>query len=434
VQIAIVNQPFDTVLASEEQRGSVAIVNWELGRELCKRHEVIQWAAAAGGQPEHESWGRQRIRRIPFALRRLHKIVDLIQGRLSRGDPYMSHDLFYRDYGVRVAQAMASERPDVVFVSTISQYGPILRQALPHTRLVLHVHGDELEYFDAAKTLSRLQAFDAVVTVSEFVSQALRKRFPHYRGSITTIRNGVDIQRFKPIETTAPAPRKQLLFVSRVSPDKGVHVLVRAFERLVHARDDVELHIVGKPGLLGLGFMRLHFDDPIVAELEDYYGRGILNALRKEILGQRNSYIDSICRDLTPQVSKRLIWRGTVSLEELVASYSRASVFVLPSLWKETFGIPIVEAMACGVPVIASRCGGIPEIVVEDVTGHLVERGDVDALTRTMRDMLADTECAKDMGRAGRDRVAREFTWAHASARLEDVLLQLTASRQHAHS
>jgi glycosyltransferase involved in cell wall biosynthesis len=434
VRIAIVNQPFDTVLANEEQRGSVAIVNWELGRELCKHHEVVQWAAAAGGQVARESFAGQGIRRIPFALRRMHKIVDLIQGRLGRGDPYMSHDLFYREYGMRVAQTMADERPDVVYISTISQYGAIFRQALPHTRIVLHVHGDELEYFDAAKTLSRLQAFDAVVTVSEFVSHALRKRFPQYRGSINTIRNGVDIQRFTPVEIAAQTARKQLLFVSRVSPDKGVHVLVRAFEQLVRERDDVDLHIVGKPGLLGLGFMRLHFDDPIVAELEDYYGRGLVNALRKEVLGQRNSYINSICRTLTPQARDRLVWRGTIPLEELVAAYSRASLFVLPSLWKETFGIPIVEAMACGVSVIASRCGGIPEIVLDGITGHLVERGDVDALARIMGAMLAAPDRAREMGHAGRQRVAAEFTWAHASARLEEVLLGISTPQQQAQS
>lgn len=434
MRIAVINQPFDTVLASDEQRGSVVIVNWELGRELCKHHEIVQWAAAAGGQADHESYGGQHIRRIPFALRRIHKIVDLIKGRLDRGCPYMSHDLFYRDYGVRIAQALTRERPDVVYVSTISQYGPILRQALPHTRLVLHVHGDELEYFDAAKTLHRLQAFDAVVTVSEFVSEALRRRFPQYRGSITTIRNGVDIQRFKPVQVAAPAARKQLLFVSRVSPDKGVHVLARAFEQLVRERDDVELHVIGKPGLLGLGFMRLHFDDPIVAELEDYYGRGIVSALRKEVLGQRNSYINSICRNLSPQARARLLWRGTVPLDELVASYSRASLFVLPSLWKETFGIPIVEGMACGVPVVASRCGGIPEIVAEGITGRLVERGDVTNLTRVMREMLDDAEHAKRMGQAGRERVAAAFTWQHASARLQGVLTEFTSPTRRAHS
>jgi glycosyltransferase involved in cell wall biosynthesis len=429
LRIAIINQPFDVVDAGEEQRGSVAIVNWELTRGLSPRHEITLWAAAAKGQVAQENFGPILIRRVPYSAKSFHKAVDLISGRFSRGDPYMGWDSFYRDYGVKIAAALANETYDVVYVSTLSQYGPILRAALPKTKLVLHVHGDELDYFDRERTLRRLQAFDAIVTVSEFVSGALRRRFPEFRGPIDTIRNGVDVNRYKPRGPETGEGRKQLLFVSRISPDKGVHILARAFDLLAQKRDDVELNIVGKAGLHGLGFMRMHFDDPIVAPLREYYGRGLIDSIRKEILGQKHSYVDSIKRELSPAGASRVNWRGTVSLEELVRLYSTTSIFVLPSVWEETFGLPIVEGMAAGLPVVASRCGGIPEIIVEGRTGRMVERSDVQGLANALDGLLNDSALRHSMGVAGRARVEAEFTWAQAAARLEKTLLSLTGDR-----
>jgi len=423
LRIAIVNQPFDTVVAGEEQRGSVAIVNWELTRCLSPRHQITLWAAANKNQLSEESWGEVLIRRVPYSTRAVHKLIDLVNGRVG-GRSYMEHAWFYRDYGLKVAQALAQEQYDVVFVSTISQYGPILRAALPKTRLVLHVHGDELDYFDREVTSGRLAAFDAVVTVSEFVSEALRRRFPEYRGPIVTIRNGVDATRFKPRSRQRDEATKRIMFVSRVSPDKGVHVLARAFDKLVQTRDDVELDVVGKAGFLGLGFMRMHFNDPLVAQLMDYYGRGPIGSLRKEVFGQRTSYIQSIQREISPQAAAKIRWRGTVSLDELVRMYATTDIFVLPSLWQETFGIPIVEAMASGAPVVASRSGGIPEIVVDGVTGRLVERGDATELFNVLNELLDDPERRLSMGEAGRTRVVAEYTWQHAAARLENLLLE----------
>jgi spore coat protein SA len=429
MRIAIINQPFDVVDAGEEQRGSVAIVNWELTRCLASRHQVTAWAAAAKGQVAQEQYGPITIRRVPYSTRSLHKAIDLISGRFSRGDPYMGWDSFYRDYGVKIARALAAENYDVVYVSTLSQYGPILRAALPNTKLVLHVHGDELDYFDRQRTLRRLSAFDAIVTVSEFVSRALRRRFPEYRGPIDTIRNGVDVNRYKPRDPHEDTGRKQLLFVSRISPDKGVHILARAFDLLAQKRDDVELNIVGKAGLHGLGFLRMHFGDPIVAPLRDYYGRGLLDSIRKEIFGQKHSYIDSIKRELSAAAAARIHWRGTVSLEELVRLYSTTSIFVLPSVWEETFGLPIVEGMAAGLPVVASRCGGIPEIIVEGQTGRMVERADVQGLANALDELLSNHALRQAMGKAGRARVESEFTWAQAAGRLEATLLRLVPER-----
>jgi starch synthase len=81
--------------------------------------------------------------------------------------------------------------------------------------------------------------------------------------------------------------------------------------------------------------------------------------------------------------------------------------------------------MACGVPVLASDCGGVPELVDEGVTGLLVPRLNVDALTEAMRQMLGDSGRLRVMGQASRLRAERLLTWDRSAQRLERVYLDL---------
>jgi len=76
----------------------------------------------------------------------------------------------------------------------------------------------------------------------------------------------------------------------------------------------------------------------------------------------------------------------------------------------EGFGLVILEAMAASKPVVATRCGGPEEIIVDGVTGFLVDKGDVNALAGAMTKILQNSSLAVRMGRAGRERVAQEFS------------------------
>jgi glycosyltransferase involved in cell wall biosynthesis len=116
---------------------------------------------------------------------------------------------------------------------------------------------------------------------------------------------------------------------------------------------------------------------------------------------------------------------GSVSLEELIRLYSEADLLVLPSIWRESYGLPVAESMASGVPVLASDCGGVPELVDEGVTGLLVPRLNVDALTNAMRELLSDPGRLRAMGQASRQRAERLLTWDRSAERLERVYLDL---------
>jgi len=118
---------------------------------------------------------------------------------------------------------------------------------------------------------------------------------------------------------------------------------------------------------------------------------------------------------------------------DLTQILTAATVFICPSVY-EPFGLTNLEAMACETPVVASAVGGIPEIVVEDVTGHLVPyvpdgAAFAAALAGRVNALLADPERAAAMGRAGRLRAIEHFGWPAVAARTVALYESLLAQR-----
>ncbi|HXR90148.1 MAG TPA: glycosyltransferase family 4 protein, partial [Steroidobacteraceae bacterium] len=343
MKIAILNQPQDPVVAGEEQRGSVAIVNWELARRLAERHEVTVYAPGSRTQAAAEHWRGIDIRRTRFAARYLHKAVQLVAGRFKGRYPYAFSPLYHREYYTQLARDLRRHPVDVVHIPVQVQVGHLFRRAVPRAKLALHVHQDELAHVDYDFLREHLASFDSVVTVSDFVTVRAQQRFPDLAARMHTIGNGVDIVRFHP-QALAESPRRprRILFVGRIAPDKGVHLLIQAFNELARERLDLELTLVGKPGMMPFDVLGVLLrDDPALGSLRPFYGQSPMGWLRKEVLGQRDSYLAHLRGLLSPEVATRAHFRGTVALEELTRIYREADLLVLPSIWQESYGLPI---------------------------------------------------------------------------------------------
>jgi glycosyltransferase involved in cell wall biosynthesis len=438
MKIAILNQPQDPIAAGEEQRGSVAIVNWELARCLARRHEVIVYAPAAPGQPEVERWGGIEIRRVRFIARRFHKAVQILAGRLGRGAPYFTSRSYYREYFWQVARDLAASHPDIVHLPNQMQFASLLKRARPGVKVVVHIHQDELAQLDLELLRRDLADVDAVATVSEFVTARARARLPDMAARIHTIGNGVDVLRFRPaprvrhLEPRALERRPfRLLYVGRIAPDKGVHLLTKAVDLLIREGVNFELTLIGKPGLMPYDLLSrlLGADEQALAAVREFYGRSLRGWLAKEILRQGRSYGNELRAGLSPAAAMRVRFLGTVPLPALIGAYRAADLLVLPSIWQESYGLPVAEAMACGVPVLASASGGVPELIEDGVTGKLIPRLDGPALTHALRGLAADPAHLREMGRAARIRAQRLLTWARSAGRLERLYLGLLAAQ-----
>lgn len=421
-RVAIVNQPQDPVVAADDQHGSVAIVNWELAKRLAKRYSVVVYAPRRAGQSLTERWNSIEIRRIPFVAGKLHKGIQLVAGQLRFRHPYFASPFYFREYFTRLARELRQRPVQIVHLPQQVQFASMIRAAAPGAKIVLHMHQDELALLEYESLRTRLAAIDSVVTVSDWVTQRARTRFPEHASRMHTIGNGVDIDRFRPSATQAPAGGPiRLLFVGRISPDKGVHLLMEAFDRLARERRDVVLDLVGKPGMLPYDLLGLLLrGDPELQGLSEFYGKSRLQGMIAASRGQRGAYQKALMARLSPSAADRVRFHGTIAFSELLRLYQQADLLVLPSIWNESYGMPVAEAMACGVPVLASRCGGVPELIEDGVSGRLTTRGDVDSLVNGLRSLLDDPERLRAMRGAARQR-AELLTWEHSAARLEQI-------------
>jgi glycosyltransferase involved in cell wall biosynthesis len=195
-----------------------------------------------------------------------------------------------------------------------------------------------------------------------------------------------------------------VLFVGRLSPEKGVHVLLDAFQRMAGTFPEASLHLVGPQS-----FAPQQFVDP--------FGRDPKTAAIRPFYNNPKRYMEAVLQNVAA-LDGRVRCDNSVPNGAITQHYASAGIFVFPSIWDEPFGIPIIEAMAAGLPVITTRGGAASEIVVDGETGLLVERGDSDALANALRTLLGDPALRVRMGAAARERVAKRFTWDRAVTEL----------------
>jgi glycosyltransferase involved in cell wall biosynthesis len=183
-----------------------------------------------------------------------------------------------------------------------------------------------------------------------------------FAGRIVHLPNFVRVQDY-PVLDGGAGPRT-VVYVGRLSEEKGLFTLIRAMENV-----DATLILVG--------------DGPKRAELQN----------------------------LACEMNLPVRFPGYLQGETLRRTMAEASVCAIPSEWYENNPRSVIEAMAMGRPVIGARIGGIPELVRDGETGWTFESGNVEDLRQKLQCAVAtDAETLRAMGRAARSLVEREFS------------------------
>ena len=260
-----------------------------------------------------------------------------------------------------------------------------------------------------------IESADAVIAVSNGTRADILRAYPGIDPSVIhVIYNGIDLDEYQKDAKTnfleafgVDAARPFMLFVGRITRQKGVTHLVDAIQHL--PQDTQVVLCAGAP------------DTPeIAAEMREKVAR-----LR--------------------QTHPRVLWiEKMVSKPEVIQLYSHAAVFCCPSIY-EPFGIINLEAMACGTAVVASATGGIKEVVVPGETGELVpldQDQDTNAphdpskfardLAAALAAVLADPERQRRYGAAGRRRVEAMFSWRAIAAQTIELYQSLVSRSQSA--
>lgn len=230
-------------------------------------------------------------------------------------------------------------------------------------------------------------AADAIIAVSHGMRKDILECYPDVDPSkVHVVYNGIDTGAITRVDDNSALikygidpNRPYVLFVGRITRQKGIMHLLRAAENL--------------PENIGLVLCASSPDTP---EL----GQEVSDQLAK--LSRSRTGVHWLKEQL-PRT-------------ELVQVLSHATVFACPSIY-EPLGIVNLEAMACEIPVVASDVGGIPEVVIDGQTGILVHYDEDDTsmfeseIAKALSLVVTDPERAQRMGRAGRQRAVEAFGW-----------------------
>jgi alpha-maltose-1-phosphate synthase len=244
-----------------------------------------------------------------------------------------------------------------------------------------------------------VEAAAAVIAVSNGMRDDVLAVYPAVPADrVRVIHNGIDTSEYRPDPATdvldrygVDPGRPSVIFVGRVTRQKGLPVLLRAASAIDQA-----------------------------AQLVICAGQADTPELESEV--------SDLARQLRASRSG-LIWiSGMLAKREVIQLLTHATVFTCPSLY-EPLGIVNLEAMACGTAVVGSRVGGVPEVVADGETGLLVPPGDPAALAGAINVLLADEHRAAQMGRLGRARAEAEFGWASIAAQTAALYAELAGGR-----
>lgn len=197
--------------------------------------------------------------------------------------------------------------------------------ALPYTTLypevpvALTLHDPIYEWYR-----DMFSIFDAPSQHFISISNNQRRDAPDLKYA-RTVYNGINCDKYEFSESH----EDYLLFAGRIVPEKGIKEAIRVAQDTNH-----RLLIIGPT------------------------------------YGDKNEYFE---HQIKPHLDDKILYLGFMEQSQLVTYYKKAKAFLMPVQWEEPFGMTMIESMACGTPVIGLRRGAVPEVVVDGVTGFVVD-------------------------------------------------------------
>ncbi|MBA4542179.1 YheC/YheD family protein [Thermoactinomyces daqus] len=314
-----------------------------------------------------------------------------------------------QQYYKRVEQSLKFLKPDIIQVENRPLLLNRLAKAAPNAKKVLFVHSHTYlnpPYANRKALRKLLPRYDFILTNSRYMADCLKKEYPQIMHKLKEIWLGVDLHQFASIHDPSVRRRRieerirhqlngrpVILYVGRIVPQKGLHLLIEAFKQVREVHPAAVLLIVGS----------------------SFYGRNVETGyLRK-------------CRQLGREHGEQIRWWPHIPHQGLPAVYQLADVLVVPSVGKEAFGLVTVEGMATGLPILATQTGGIGELVENGVNGRLVSPGPglSKRIAKVLVEWLNRPDQLKEMGKKSRIRAENYFGWSKGAKELSEIYHRL---------
>jgi glycosyltransferase involved in cell wall biosynthesis len=243
-------------------------------------------------------------------------------------------------------------------------------------------------HYEQARQLLRERAQDvhAFVALNGYYADFMAEYLAVPRERVHVIPHGLDLEGHGDRRVRPVGEPRRIGFLARICHDKGLHLLADACERLAARRDvpPFELHAAG---YLGEGD-RLYLD-----EIQHRLDRG--------------------------RLAGKFTYHGELDRPAKIAFLQSLDVMSLPTVYRESKGLPVLEALANGIPVVLPDHGAFPELIADTGGGVLHKPLDAADLANTLADLLNDPERGEQLGGAGQHAVRERY---HAQAMAKSTL------------
>lgn len=300
-----------------------------------------------------------------------HGYKDFFQGGLVR----MITGLFVTFYHILLFPLrLRALKPDIVQIHTSDYFVfwensfYLLWAKLFGKKVIVRLGGVFDKFYMNSNPLARLLTRkiltipDIIIVQSEYWKSFLRSLADPKK--IRIVNNFLDVEEFQPPALGKDLSNRILFICGNESIRKGLEVMLESIRYLSHD---------------GIGHSKFVF----ISSNEQ---------IRKKV------------RHL--QIHPYVEFRETLTKQEMIEEYQKATLFVLPS-FGEGFPNSMLEAMASGLPVIASRVGAVPEVIEDGKNGILIDPGDPGALTRAIKLILHNPEFRETLGKSNQEKAKR---------------------------
>ena len=302
-----------------------------------------------------------------------------------------SSKLSYLKFVGSLKKAIAQFKPDVVHAHYATSYGLIGALSGFHP-FVISAWGTDVMKFPQKNFINKailkynLRKADAICATSNTIKEFLK---PVTDKTVNVIPFGVDVNTFCKKEVNSLF-EKNTFVLGSIKPLEELYntdVLIKAFAALKNKHSDKALKLL----IIGDGS-------------------------QMESLKQLSSQLG---------LDSDVKFTGRIAFSEISIYYNMLDVLVNISDY-ESFGVSVIEAMACEMPVIATNTGGLKEIIENSTFGSLVEVGNVEQTTLEMEKYLLDGGLKERVGKAARAKVIEKYNWTNNIKQMIDVYSQLT--------
>lgn len=316
------------------------------------------------------------IHRIGFS-----RVYKRIFQKWTRLDP-----LPYSQRILNIAKDFPITDKSVIVVHNSMKLYRQIRERAPQTKIVLHMHN--------AFEPKGLNPDIKMIVPSQFLKNYYQAYLPD--ADIVIVDNGIDLDAYQSdcssqlrSELNLSTRDKVIFYAGRIVPDKGVLLLLKAFEKLVEEQSDLKLVVVG---------------DHMEVSKSDK------GAYQQEV------------RDVAARMQDKCLMLGSIPPEKMHLYYPLADLVVIPSQFKEPFCMVAIEAMGAGKPVLVSTRGGMVEFVKSEETGyHLREPMTVDSIAQDIKDVLAREDLHRT-AEQGQNQIFERYSWSSVTQSFEAVI------------